>query len=59
MAGILLEGFTVTDGIAYVERLDGTRALTDLQASPPALPTGKWWTADTWTYTEINITNLF
>ena len=24
------EGFTVTDGIAYVERLDGTRALTDL-----------------------------
>ena len=22
------------------------------QASPPALPTGKWWTADTWTYTE-------
>ena len=24
------EGFTVTDGIAYVERVDGTRALTDL-----------------------------
>ncbi len=24
------EGFTVTDGIAYVERMDGTRALTDL-----------------------------
>ena len=24
------EGFTVTDGIAYVERQDGTRALTDL-----------------------------
>ena len=24
------EGFTVTDGIAYVERLDGTRALSDL-----------------------------
>ena len=24
------EGFTVTDGIAYVERLDGTRALADL-----------------------------
>ena len=24
------EGFIVTDGIAYVERLDGTRALTDL-----------------------------
>ena len=24
------EGFTVTDGIAYVERLDGIRALTDL-----------------------------
>ncbi len=23
-------GFTVTDGIAYVERVDGTRALTDL-----------------------------
>ena len=23
------EGFTVTDGIAYVERVDGTRALTD------------------------------
>lgn len=24
------EGFTVTDGIAYVEHMDGTRALTDL-----------------------------
>lgn len=24
------EGFTVTDGIAYVERVDGTRAITDL-----------------------------
>ena len=24
------EGFTVTDGIAYVERVDGTRALADL-----------------------------
>ena len=24
------EGFTVTDGIAYVERVDGTRTLTDL-----------------------------
>ena len=24
------EGFTVTDGIAYVERMDGTRAITDL-----------------------------
>ena len=24
------EGFTVTDGIAYVERMDGTRALADL-----------------------------
>ena len=24
------EGFTVTDGIAYMERVDGTRALTDL-----------------------------
>ena len=24
------EGFTVTDGIAYVERVDGTRALSDL-----------------------------
>lgn len=29
------EGFTVTDGIAYVERVDGTRALTDLIAPLP------------------------
>ena len=29
------EGFTVTDGIAYVERLDGTRALADLIAPLP------------------------
>ena len=35
------EGFTVTDGIAYVERVDGTRAITDLiNPLPEALYSG-------------------